>query len=321
MPTTTIDPEVAEAISALVGDDSAPPPAPGDWRAIRDSVAALYPVLTADMTFAGVDQRVLTTTSADGAEVALHWFAPADGPGRSARAAAGPAVVHAHGGGMVAGDVALLAPYTAEYVAASGVPFLSVEYRRAPEAPGTLPGEDVYAGLSWLVEHATEMGVNPARIAVMGESAGGGLAAAAAIRARDAGLQVAQQILIYPMLDDRTVDPDPVLTPLATWPYSNNATAWEAVLGDARGTPGVPASVAPARLDDHTGLAPAYLEVGALDIFREETVAYARRLWAAGVGAELHVLPGLVHGWDHFAPRSDVRARALAERLRVLRGL
>ena len=321
MTTPTIDPEVAEAITALVGEDPAPPPAPGDWRAIRDSVAALYAVLTADMTLEGVDQRVVTTTSADGAEVALHWFTPAGRTGPSAGAGAGPAVVHAHGGGMVAGEVALFAPYIAEHVAASGVPFLSVEYRRAPEAPGALPGEDVYAGLTWLVEHAAEVGVDPARVAVMGESAGAGLAAAAAIRARDAGLPVARQILVYPMLDDRTVDPDPVLAPVAAWPYSNNATAWEAVLGDARGTPGVAATVAPARLEDHRDLAPAYLEVGALDIFREETVAYARRLWAAGVSAELHVLPGLVHGWDHFAPRSQVHARVLTQRLRVLRSL
>ena len=322
MTTPTIDPEVAEAITALVGDDPAPPPAPGDWRAIRDGVAAMYPALTAGMTLEGVDQRVVTTTSADGAEVALHWFTPAGATGPSAGAGAGgPAVVHAHGGGMVAGEVALFAPYIAEHVAASGVPFLSVEYRRAPEAPGPLPGQDVYAGLTWLVEHAAEVGVDPARIAVMGESAGAGLAAAAAIRARDAGLSVAQQILVYPMLDDRTVDPDPLLAPVATWPYSNNVTAWQAVLGDARSTSGVPATVAPARLEDHHDLAPAYLEVGALDIFREETVAYARRLWAAGVGAELHVLPGLVHGWDHFAPRSRVRARVLAQRLRVLDAL
>lgn len=319
--TMTSDPEVATAIAALVGDAPAQPPVPGDWRAIRDSVAALYPVLTADLDHTGVDRRTFTTTSSDGAEVELWWFTPGEEPGGGNGSAVGPAVVHAHGGGMIAGDVALFAPYIAEQVAGSGVPHLSVDYRRAPEAAGSLPGDDVYAGLSWLVEHAADLGVDPARIAVMGESAGGGLAAAAAIRAREAGLALAKQLLIYPMLDDRTVDPDPVLAPVASWPYSNNRTAWDAVLGAGRGGAAVPATVAPARLSDHRELAPAYLEVGELDIFREETVAYARALWAAGTSAELHVLPGMVHGWDHFAPHSSVRTRVLAQRCHALRAL
>ena len=321
--TMTTDPEVAAAVTALVGDAPPPPPAPGDWRAIRDGVAALYPVLTADLDHADVDQRTFTTTSSDGAEITLWWFTPRSQPGSRASAATTgrPAVVHAHGGGMVAGEVALFAPYIAEHVAGSGVPFLSVEYRRAPEARGSLPGDDVYAGLTWLVEHAADLGVDPARIAVMGESAGGGLAAAAAIRAREVGLPLAKQLLIYPMLDDRTVDPDPTLAPVASWPYSNNRTGWEAVLGADRGGAAVPATVAPARLSDHHGLAPVYLEVGELDIFREETVAYARALWAAGTSAELHVLPGMVHGWDHFAPRSSARPPVLAQRFRALRAL
>ena len=318
--TMTTDPEVAAAITALVGDAPPPPPAPGDWRAVRDGVAALYPVLTAGLDHAEVDQRTFTTTSSDGAEVVLWWFTPRREPAGPATTGR-PAVVHAHGGGMIAGQVALFAPYIAEHVAATGVAFLSVEYRRAPEAQGPLPGEDVYAGLTWLVEHAADLGVDPARIGVLCESAGGGLAAAAAIRARDAGLPLAKQLLVYPMLDDRTVDPDPVLAPVASWPYSSNRTGWDAVLGDDRGGSAVPATVAPARLSDHRGLAPAYLEVGELDIFREETVAYARALWAAGTSAELHVLPGLVHGWDHFAPRSTVRTRALAQRFHALRTL
>lgn len=276
-------------------------------------------VLTAELDHADVDQRTFTTRSSDGADIELWWFTP-NGLAESATGSGGPAVVHAHGGGMIAGEVALFAPYIAEHVAGSGVPFLSVEYRRAPEAGGSLPGDDVYAGLTWLVEHAAALHVDPARIAVMGESAGGGLVAAAAIHARAAGVPLAKQLLIYPMLD-RTVDPDPALAPVASWPYSNNRTAWDAVLGNDRGGAAVPATVAPARLGDHHDLAPAYLEVGELDIFREETLAYARALWAAGTSAELHVLPGMVHGWDHFAPRGSARARVLAQRFRALRAL
>ena len=315
--TLNMDPELAGALHDLVGDDPPRPPAPGDWRAIRAGVAAMYPALTAQLPRYAVGRDTFTATSPDGAPVRLHWFTPAG----TAGARPGPVVLHAHGGGMIAGTVAMFAPYVAEYVARSGVPFLSVDYRLAPEAPGPLPAEDVFTGLAWLVEHAGSLGVDPARIAVMGESAGGGLAAACAIRARGARVSLARQILIYPMLDDRTVDPDPQLEAVASWPYSNNRTAWDALLGTDRGSSDVPPTVAPARLTDYRGLPPAYVEVGELDIFRDEAVAYARGLWTGGISAELHVLPGLVHGWDQFAPHSTGRAAALARRLQVLRTL
>ncbi|GAB7043823.1 MULTISPECIES: alpha/beta hydrolase [Catenuloplanes] len=308
------NPEVAAALADLMGD-AVPQPATTPHE-IRAAVAATYPVLTARLPVQPVTERTFTATTADGGELRLGWFAPADRAGNPSAA-----VVHAHGGGMIAGSVETLAPFVREYVGASGVPFLSVEYRLAPESTGTTLAEDVYTGLTWLHEHAAELGVDPARIALMGESAGAGLAAGAAILARDNGVAVARQILVYPMLDDSNVDPDPFLDGIATWSYRDNRLGWDALLGERRGGADVPAVAAPARLTDFTGIAPAYLEVGALDIFRDETIAYACGLLAAGIDAELHVLPGLVHGWDHYAIGSTIRTRVMRFRIDAITSL
>ncbi len=234
---------------------------------------------------------------------------------------AGPAIVYLHGGGMISASMELYDRWVAAYVAASGVPMLAVDYRRAPEHPHPCPVEDCYAGLAWLAAHAAELGVDAGRIAVMGDSAGGGLAAAVALLARDRGLAVARQILIYPMLDDRTTVPDPALVPFAGWSYDDNYTGWHALLGDLTGTAAVPAAAAPARAGDLAGLAPLYLEVGDLDILRDEGIEYARRAAAAGTPVELHVHPGCPHGFDRAAPGSGVAQRARADRLRVLGSL
>jgi acetyl esterase/lipase len=138
----------------------------------------------------------------------------------------GSAVVYLHGDGMILGSVQASDRYVAGHVAESGVPVLSVDYRRAPEDPYPTPVEDCFAALAWLAAHADELFVNAARIAFMGDSGGGGLAAATALMARDRELTVAKQILIYPMLDDRTTTPDPMLEPFAFSTYDNNYTDW-----------------------------------------------------------------------------------------------
>ncbi|GAB3605029.1 alpha/beta hydrolase [Conyzicola nivalis] len=317
MPGLTIDPELFASLGAFMSENPAEAREPGDLLAFRAATTEMYAAFTESLPMPPeVEHRVLTTESADEASVDLHWFSPS-----TPAAGATAAVVHAHGGGRVAGAVSMFAPFIAQFVASSGVPFLSVEYRLAPEFPGSKAGEDVFAGLMWLVGHAETLGVDPARIAVMGESAGGGLAASAAIMARSAGVRLARQILIYPQLDDRTVDPDPALAPVVGSMYSDNRAQWDGVLGDARGSADVPATIAAARLTDFAALAPAYLEVGSLDIFRDETTAYAQKLWKAGVDAELHVLPGLIHGWDHLPPFIGIHEGVYARRVAVLRAL
>lgn len=301
-------------------DDAAPLdgeelPARGDAHALRALIDGLLP-----LSFAGsepaphVTSRDLVATADDGAAIALRWYETRD-------ASPGSAVIYVHGGGMIAGSVEAYDPFVRQHVEWTGVPVLAVEYRRAPDVTGETPMRDVLAALRWLHEHAADLGVDPQRVALMGDSGGGGIAAAAAIFARDHGIRIARQMLIFPMLDDRTTRPDPHLDGVATWTHDDNYTGWRALLGDRIGTDDVSPYEAPARLSDFAGLAPAYLEVGTLDLFRDETIEYARRLLAAGVDAELHVHAGAPHGYDSMALDAPLAARWKADRIRVLTSL
>jgi acetyl esterase/lipase len=314
-----LDAELLQEITAKFADGTVTLPQPAardDWKTLRANAEAGLAAIEAEMpAHPEISRMAYSAPSHDGAAIPLRWYARAGHhPSQP-----GPAAVYLHGGGMIAGSVQLYDRWVAAYVADSGVPMLAVDYRRAPEDPHPSPAEDSYAGLAWLAAHAAELGVDAARIALMGDSAGGGLAAAAALLARDRGPAVARQILIYPMLDDRTTVPDPSLAPFAGWSYDDNYTGWHALLGEQIGTAGVPATAAPARATDLTGLPPMYMEVGELDIFRDEDIEYARRAAAAGTPLEFHVHPGCPHGFDRAAPGADVVRRSRADRLRVLR--
>ena len=227
-----------------------------------------------------------------------------------------------HGGGYIFGHIDLFDGPVSRYVSANDVPFLSVEYRRAPEHPFPTPLEDAYAALRWLHDHAADLGVDPDRIGLMGDSAGGGIAAALTILARErGGPKIARQILLMPMLDDRTRTPDPEIASNVLWSYDDSATAWPALLGEKAGGPDVPATAAPARLKDATGLPPAYIEVGQIDVFRDEDLAYATKLSRAGVPVEFHLHPGAPHEFDSIAFDADVARRAIADRVRVLKSI
>jgi acetyl esterase/lipase len=209
-----------------------------------------------------------------------------------------------------------------DYVAKSGVPMLMVDYRIAPEHPHPVPVEDCYAALRWLADNAPTLGVDPGRIAVIGDSAGGGLAAGVSLLARDrGGPSIAQQLLIYPMLDDRPHRVDPQLAPFLTWSYDDNVTGWTALLGESVGGDAVSPYAAPARATDLTNLPATYLDVGDLDIFRDEDIVFARRLSDAGVPTELHLHPGCPHAFEALARNADVSQRAIADRIRRLRTL
>jgi acetyl esterase/lipase len=256
-----------------------------------------------------------TAPAADGAKLLLRWY-------RKEGAEPGSAVLFLHGSGMIASSVTLYDGTVSRYVSSSGVPFLSVEYRLAPEHPHPNPVEDAYAGLTWLAEHAEELGVDPARIAVMGDSGVGGVAAGLALLARDrGGPAIAKQVLLYPMLDDRTTTPDPALAGFTTWSYDDNATGWQALLGDACGGPDVSPYAAPARMKDAAGMPPLYMEALELDIFRDEDIDYVRRTAAAGVSTELHVHPSVPHAFEAIAFDTTVAQLMKADRIRVLRAL
>lgn len=238
---------------------------------------------------------------------------PADGPRGG--------VLHIHGGGFVLGTADLNDISNRATAATQNLVVVSVDYRLAPETrwPGAL--EDCYAALVWMADHAADLGIDAARIAVAGESAGGGHAAALAIHARDrGGPKLAFQLLDAPMLDDRTgttADPHPH-TGEFVWTPARNRFGWEALLGVAPGSADVRDEMVPARVADYSGLPPAFISVGALDLFLEEDMEYVRRLTRAGVPAELYVVPGAYHGFGmagmtpQLAALTELRNNALA---------
>ena len=209
----------------------------------------------------------------------------------------GGALLWIHGGGFVLGDPVSYHEECGRFAAELGLVVVSVDYRLAPEHPFPAGLDDCYAALTWLHAHAAELGVDPDRIAIGGDSAGGGLAACLAQLAHDRGeLPVRFQLLIYPMLDDRTAlraGPDALV-----WTPASNRFGWTAYLGHPP-RPGEPRPyAAAARRDDLTGLPPAWIGVGDIDLFHAEDVDYANRLAAAGVPCDLHVVAGMYHGAD-----------------------
>jgi acetyl esterase/lipase len=234
--------------------------------------------------------------------------------------AGAPALYWIHGGGMVLGSVEMNDPSCAVHADRTRALVASVEYRLAPEHPYPAPLEDCYAGLQWLASSAGELGIDAGRIAIGGASAGGGLAAGLALLARDrGGPAICFQLLVYPMLDDRNTTPsshaieDPRL-----WNRRANLAGWNAYLAGRAGADDVHYHAAPARAGELTGLPPAYINVGELDLFLDEDIDYARRLMAAGVPVELHVYPGAFHGSNMFVSRAALSQRWTEDELAAL---
>jgi acetyl esterase/lipase len=228
-----------------------------------------------------------------------------------------PGIFFIHGGGMILGNVAgedAVATLICDQV---GAVVVSVEYRLAPENPHPAPAEDCYAGLRWMAEHADELGVDPDRLGVYGGSAGGGLAIAVALMARDrGGPALACLMPIYPMIDDRNETASShEITDIGIWDRAGNEQAWAWYLG------GKPADqyAAPARAEDLSGLPPSFIDVGTVDLFRDEDIAFAQRLMQAGVPTELHVHPGSYHAAETFAVDAALSKRIWAMRVDALR--
>ena len=264
----------------------------------------------------GVKRTEIFAPQSDGPDVRCLLYQPkADEDKTGAR------YLHIHGGGYLFG-----APEGSDLsnlliASKLGVAVLSVDYRLAPEHPIPAPLDDCYAGLAYLHEHAEELGVDRNRIGIGGESAGGGLAAALAIKARDAGeYAVCFQALTYPMLDDRTgseQNPGDPLVGEFVWTRQLNQYGWSRYLGDAeRAAPQVPA-----RLDSYAGLPPTWMFTATMDLFRDENIDYARRLMEAGVSCDLVVYPGACHGFQ-FIEDSKISKRFRKDFMEALeRGL
>ena len=228
----------------------------------------------------------------------------------------GPGAYLIHGGGMVGGTRASMAPMLVDWVLEHGAVGAAVEYRLAPEFPDPVPVEDCAAGFDWFVGHAAEFGFDPERVLIGGQSAGGGLSAGTTLLARDRGGPMpAAQLLMWPMLDDRDATTSArQVDGVGIWDRTSNETGWTALLGARRGTADVSAYAAPARATDLGGLPPAYIEAGSAEVFRDEAVDFASRIWEAGGTAELHVWAGGFHGFQTIVPAASVSQAAVRTR-------
>ncbi len=267
----------------------------------RRSLRLIRTLSTAIQRKPSPDVEALTLGS--GVGVRLHRPAGVEQPG--------PALLWIHGGGYVIGTAQQDDDVCRRFARELGVTVAAVDYRLAPEHPYPAPLEDCYSALTWLAKLPA---VDPARLAIGGASAGGGLAAALAFLARDRGdVSLTMQLLAYPMLDDRSAS-GPENPNYRLWSPKSNRFGWAAYLGNAD-----PNVAVPARHQDLSGLPPAWIGVGTHDMFHDENLAYAERLTAAGVPCQVEVVPGAFHGFDLVVPKAAVSRAFFASQCASLR--
>jgi acetyl esterase/lipase len=277
---------------------------------------------------AQAEQRTAKVVFKKNVPVIKQWIPVPGGPGvgvylvNAKPGASRPAIVHTHAGGFIMGDARGAVPTVQDWAVELDCCVATVEYRLAPQTSYKGSIEDNYAALRWVYHHASELGVDPMRIAVMGISAGGGHAAILALTARDRGeIPIAFQALIYPMLDDRTgssIHP-PKNIGTIIWTAQDNRLGWQAFLGQEPGTSQVPEVAVPARRQNLAGLPPTFIGVGSIDLFCDEDVNYAQRLVDTGIQTELLVVPGAFHGFDAFASSTQLAQSFEATNMNVLK--
>ncbi|KAI1428205.1 Alpha/Beta hydrolase protein [Xylaria sp. FL1777] len=267
----------------------------------REGNAMLEPMFAMLPARTHIKETKHTIQSLDGTNINVHQFVP---PAASSSPEPQRAILYAFGGGMVAGTIDIWRPSIKELADRTSTQVFAVDYRLAPEHPAPAAVEDFYAAAKWLQLHSAKFGVDPRRVVLHGKSAGGGIAAGTALLARDRGLPhpLAAMALTYPMLDDRTDLPaDHPLHKYLIWTANWNDVGWAALLGrerEERTDENVSIYAAPARAKDLSGLPDAFIEVGGLDLFRDEDTLFAARLANAGVHVEFHLYAGLAHGFD-----------------------
>lgn len=309
--TYRFDPEIAPLLEFM------PPVDVADPAAARAAFAGATAAIIADLDTTGVDFSDRTVPGLAGApEVGVRVYQPAGTSGPV------PGLVYIHGGGFVLGSLDSEHGICVNLCRALGIVIVSVDYRLAPETAYPGPVDDCYAALQWAAEQAAELGLDPSRLGIGGQSAGGCLAAACALRARDeSGPALCFQLLGIPVLDDRMDSPSmQQFTDTPVWDRGKAETSWKFYLGDrlTAGADDVPAYAAPARASDLRGLPPAYVSTMEFDPLRDEGLAYGMRLLQAGVPCEIHNYPGTFHGSSVFA-HTQIHQREMADTLAVLR--
>jgi len=301
-----MDHEIARTMALLPQLDFAQP------AAARARMTSFIKILAA-AGLRPIDEAGVEVKDAEAAGgVPVRIYTPRDG------GAPRPAIVYFHGGAFVLGDLEFEHPRCLEMARHTGAVVISAGYRLAPEHPFPAAFDDCWAAFTWLFETAELLGVDPSRIAVAGASAGGALAAAVSLRARDCGgPRICFQLLIYPVIDDRMITRSmSEFRSIRGWNRVSSEHMWAHYLGSDRDR--VPAYAAPARAEDLRGLPPAYVMTAELDALRDEGIQYAHRLIEAGVPTELHHYPGTFHGFDTMS-RAELSRRACAEHYAALR--
>ena len=306
-----IDPESRGPLDALLEVQ------PGGFNAIPDIVArrAALTQLQASLEIPpnpNVTSQDRAVPGPDGEpDISVRIYRPVAATGTL------PGIYFIHGGGMVLGTVEGESAVATSICDQVGAVVVSVEYRLAPEHPHPAQVEDCYAGLTWMARHAGDLGIDPGRLALYGGSAGGGLAIATALLARDRGFPaLCFQMPIYPMIDDRNeTGSSHEITDVGIWDRFANVEAWSWYLGDGKADQ----YAAPARAQDLAGLPPTFIDVGTVDLFRDEDIEFATRLMQAGVPTELHVSPGAYHASETFAPDAPLSGRIWERRIDALR--
>jgi acetyl esterase/lipase len=295
---------------------------------MRENMAAYTPMDEAKLAQRRAWMEELRPAPLPDVPFAEHRIARPNGPDvpvfvvNAKPGASGPAIFHMHGGGFTASTAIGGLPAIQELARELDLPIVTVEYRLAPETIWSGSLDDNYTALLWTVAHAEALGIDPARIALMGESAGGGHAALLALAARDRGeVEPAFQCLIYPMIDDRTGTSRAAPEHIGWfgWNPAANLFGWRCFLGCEPGGAEVPHAAVPARQEDLAGLPPTFIACGTLDLFVEEDIDFANRLICAGVPTELLIVPGAFHGFDSFAPGAALSRRFRAAKVEALR--
>ena len=228
-----------------------------------------------------------------------------------------PGIFFIHGGGMIMGSIETENHKAAMLCETIQSIVVSVEYRLAPENPHPAQVQDCYEALVWMSKNAAELGFDADRLAIVGGSAGGGLAIATALMARDQEFpKLSFQMANYPMIDDRNETPSSKeITDVGIWDRKANIEAWDWYLGGKNADE----YAAPARAKDLSGLPPTFIDVGELDLFRDEDIEFAKRLLQAGVTTELHVYPGAYHASESFAPEAELSKQIWTKRIEALK--